>query len=155
MDAAQQHDCLHRLLGAVRTASLSTIDQQGAPYGSMVPYLWYRPDGALIIHISGLAQHTRNLHRDGRAALLVTETDGPELNPLALVRATFTGTLTGLPPDDPLVDPIRAAYLHRFATAQRVMQLADFVFYRLRPQAIHLVAGFGQAHRMDGAVIGP
>jgi putative heme iron utilization protein len=59
-----------RLVRTALKASLATLDREtGHPYPSLV-LVATEPDGSPILLLSGLAQHTRNLVADGRAAIL-------------------------------------------------------------------------------------
>lgn len=66
---------LRELLQAQRIASLGTLDEHGAPFVSMVPYALLPASGELVVHVSGLAAHTRNLERQPRAALMVCQAE--------------------------------------------------------------------------------
>jgi putative heme iron utilization protein len=72
-----------------RHAVLSTLAEDGTPFGSLVAYAFddeLRP----YLFVSRLAEHTKNLVRDARASLLVQDTrDG---DPLAGARDTLIGT---------------------------------------------------------------
>lgn len=149
MPPAERLQVLNALLAEVRTAALSTLDR-GAPFGSMVPFAW-DPAGRVLIHVSRLARHTRHLNDDPRVALLITEADGPDKNPLALRRACFTGRMERIAPGTPEYDAAKTRYLERFPTSAMIFQLPDFTFFALAPEAIHLVAGFGQAFNIDPA----
>ncbi len=148
MDQPERIRTLFALFDQVRVASLATLNN-GAPFGSMVPYI-VRPDnGCLYIHLSRMARHTRHIEADPRVAVLVTEADGPDKNPLALVRACLSGHIERVDRDAAEYDATRQAYLARFPDAEMIFQLPDFSFYRLAPEGIHLVAGFGKAFHIE------
>ena len=148
MDHQERTRTLQRLFSQVRVASLSTLND-GTPFGSMVPYI-VRPDtGCLYIHLSRMARHTRHIDADARVAVLVTEADGPDKNPLALVRACLWGKIEKVDRETPEYSATKQAYLALFPDAEMIFQLPDFAFYRLAPEGIHLVAGFGKAFRID------
>jgi hypothetical protein len=50
----QERD-LAGLLRAARTAALGTLDDEGAPFVSMVPFAVAAPLGCLVLHVSALA----------------------------------------------------------------------------------------------------
>ncbi len=130
-------------------AALGTL-HQGAPFVSMVPVV-PAPDGSgVLIHVSRLAQHTRDLLADGRMSLLFM---APlvDQEPLALPRVTLTGQAEVL--EDAARDAAAEAYLTRFPQAEMTLGLGDFTFFRLRPESGRLVAGFGRAHSLTGADI--
>ena len=79
-----------RLVRTALKASLATLDREtGHPYASLV-LVATEPDGSPILLISRLAQHTRNLEADARAAILFDGTDGLG-DPLTGGRVTVSG----------------------------------------------------------------
>lgn len=129
------------LLRRARTAALSTHLAQGTwaghPYASLVQ-LATDPAGAPLMLLSDLAQHTRDIAADPRAALLVDDAtqdpgtlDRPRLTVLGEVHRT----------DDRAA---RRRYLARHPAAEQYAGFADFRLYRVAVRAGHLVAGFGR-----------
>ncbi len=137
---------VRRLLGEVRVGSLSTLNK-GAPYGSMAPFC-ADDKGNILVHLTRLAQHTRNIEEDPRVSLLVCDTDGPDKDPIALPRLNMGGQMETLERDSEEYNEGKATYLARFPSAKMVFQLPDFTLYRLAPDSIHLVAGFGKAFNL-------
>jgi heme oxygenase (biliverdin-IX-beta and delta-forming) len=128
-------DCARRLLEIDR-AALATLAADGAPYGSVVlvaPDERRRP----LLLLSDLAEHTKNLKRDPRAALLFDGTSGLA-EPLAGSRLTVMGRIAAAP------EAALAHYVARHPAAAAWTQMADFRLYRLEPARAHLVAGFGR-----------
>ena len=146
---------LRELLQAQRTASLGTLDEHGAPFVSMVPYALLPATGELVVHVSGLAAHTRNLERQPRAALMVCQAEVAGEPVHALARVSMD--VTALP--CPAGSAEHAAYLARFPEAEPMTALGDFRFVRLQPIGARQVAGFGAARSLDAAelraAIGP
>ena len=77
------------LVAAHASGLLSTLTADGDPWGSLVAY-GTLPDGAPVLHVSTLAEHGRNLARDGRASLVVAE-DSAGGDPLDSGRVTLAG----------------------------------------------------------------
>ena len=104
-------------------------------------------DGAPLLLLSDLADHTRNLAADQRASLLLDDTGARE-DPLAGERLTVQGRLarTGEPEH-------RRRYLARHPVAAMYADFRDFNFYRLAVERAHLVAGFGRIHWLDAAAL--
>ncbi|MDH5527617.1 MAG: CREG family protein [Nitrospirota bacterium] len=150
MEPAGQLERLRRLLAETRVGALATVGG-GAPYSSLAPFCPAEDSGELLLHLSRMALHTRNLEQEPRASLLLAEADGPDKNPLALVRATFTGTATPLTRGTPEYEAARTRYVARFPESEMMFQLGDFFLFAFRPEAIQLVAGFGQAYRISPA----
>lgn len=126
------------VLRLAATASLGTLDADGAPFVSLVTVAT-TPAGEPILLLSDLALHTRNLKRDPRASLLLVAPGGEGGDPLAGARLTLTGTLSR---DDDAA--LRRRFLARHEEAAGYAGFADFGFYRLAVTAGHLVAGFGR-----------
>ena len=78
------------LLRARKTAALGTL-RAGAPFVSMVPYALAADASGLLVHVSELAAHTRDMLADARVSLMVSEDEGGDKSPLALVRVTIQG----------------------------------------------------------------
>lgn len=150
---------LRELLTRQRVAALGTLDEQGAPFVSMVPYALLPAAGELIIHISGLAPHTRNLERQPRAALMVCEAEVAGEPVHALARVSLDVNALPCPSGSAENVAARTAYLARFPEAEPMTALGDFRFVRLQPAGARQVAGFGAARRLDAAelraAIGP
>lgn len=131
-----------RLLRGQDLAALGTL-RDGAPFVSMVPFVANEDFSGLIIHVSGLAQHTRNLRSDARASLLVVEPRAPHSDGQTLARLSVQGTAAELAPTGSAGDSARRAYLDRFPSAARNFALADFALFAIAPADARLVAGFG------------
>jgi hypothetical protein len=137
---------------AAPVAALGTL-HDGAPFVSMVPVA-PAPDGSgLLIHVSGLAQHTRDLVADARMSLLFTAPLTEDQDPLALPRVTLQGAAEAIAADSGEYEQAAGAYLARFPQAEMTLGLGDFSFFRLRPATGRLVLGFGRALSLDAAQI--
>lgn len=153
MHEPRQTQALRQLVQDARVAALGTIGENGAPEVSMVPFAVFAWPGAagLLIHVSELAAHSRNLRRDPRVGLLLTAPLGAGDNALALPRVSLEGLAEDLAPADDLRDAARAAYLARFPQAEITLALPDFRFVVIRPGGARHVAGFGAARRVEAA----
>jgi putative heme iron utilization protein len=116
---------LKQLLRERSVAALGTL-HAGAPYVSMVPYALAPDASGLIIHVSGLSSHTKDMRTDPRVSLLVMQAEGGETSALALARASIQGTALELASDAPDLPGFRAAYLERFPEASQMFGFADF-----------------------------
>lgn len=142
---------LRELLQSRRTAALGTLDAGDAaqPFVSMVPYALLPAEHSLVIHVSGLAAHTRNLLAHPRVSLMVMagEADGEPVH--ALPRVTLEGPARVPERDSPLWAAARTAYLARFPEAEPMTALGDFMFVLLTPTRARQVAGFGAARTVE------
>lgn len=137
------------LLRDRRLAALGTLMPDGAPFVSMVPYALLPDQPALVLHVSGLAAHTRQMELDGRVSLLVTAAEDADTPPQAVARLTLQARATTPAPDSPEAAACRNAYLARYPEAEPITQLPDFRFVRLDLTEVRQVAGFGAARSVD------
>jgi heme oxygenase (biliverdin-IX-beta and delta-forming) len=130
-----------QLLRAHRYGALSTLSKKfnGHPFGSIMPYL-VDHDGSLLILISTLAEHTKNILADPRVSLITHSQDNPHIQ--AQGRVTVVGTAS-------VVEDREGAgmrYLRYFPEAKTYFAMHDFSFYRIAPLAIRYIGGFGNIH---------
>ena len=135
------------LVQAAATATLATLGADGAPFASLVT-MAATADGAPVMLLSDLAEHTRNLRRDARASLLIVAPGGEGGDPLAGARVTLTGTVA--PSDD---EDGRRHFLARHPGAERTAAFRDFRFYRFTTTRAHLIAGFGRIVDLEGTTL--
>jgi putative heme iron utilization protein len=131
------------------TAALGTL-HEGSPLVSLVLYACPPDLSEFYVHVSRLAQHTAGLLADSRVGLLIVEHDLPSRNPLSLARVSVRGTAAALGPESAAFAVARSAYLSAHPTARMNFQLADFLLFRIRPEAARFVAGFGKIFDLDG-----
>lgn len=130
-----------QLLRAHRYGALSTLSKKfgGHPFGSIAPYLADH-DGSLLVLVSALAEHTRNIQHDPRVSLITHNQEDPHIQTQG--RLTVVGT-AALVADRALAG---TRYLRYFPEAQTYFDLPDFEFYRITPQALRYIGGFGDIH---------
>lgn len=140
---------LRTLLATQRVAALGTRGEDGMPFVSMVPYALEPHSAGVVIHVSGLAAHTRNLQATPQVSLLVMQAEVPGEPVHALPRVTLQGQATVLQPDSTAWADGRAAYLARFPEVLPMTQLGDFMFVAIRILGARQIAGFGAARSLD------
>ncbi|MBS0529600.1 MAG: HugZ family protein [Proteobacteria bacterium] len=128
------------LLRRSRQGALATLmTGSGAPYCSLVNVASHW-DGSPIMLISRLALHTKNVIGDPRVSLMLDErADG---DPLEGARIMVAGTADKACGE--LEATLRRRYLNCHPSAELFVDFEDFSFFRIRPSAVHLVAGFGR-----------
>ena len=143
---------LRQLLRERSVAALGTL-HAGAPFVSMVPYA-IAPDGSgLLIHVSRLASHTKDMQAELRVSLLVMQGEGGGTSALALPRVSIQGAAHEVAADAPELPAYSAAYLERFPDAEQLFGFSDFSLFRIRPESARFVAGFAQAHSCSGETL--
>ncbi len=126
------------LLKTAKTATLSVFDPEtGFPSGSLVNLV---ADGAgrPLLFISGLARHYKALEADNRASLLVQSEEATKS--LSGLRASFQGRMEKVT----RTAELEQLWVSRHLEAAGYIALADFNFWRMTPELIHIVAGFGR-----------
>ena len=138
---------IRRLIRAGDRATLATsLKGENWPYASFVMVACDFSAAPLLL-ISDLAEHTQNLTQDSRASMLFEATAGLE-TALTGLRATILGRVERCE-DDALL----ARYARRHPDAADYIGFADFNLYRLRPERVHMVAGFGAIDWLDGSQV--
>lgn len=129
-------------------ASLATNSRDGSGY----PFLSVLPVGldeqhCPVLLISDLAEHTRNLQADPRASLLVLDPDAIDVQ--ASARLTLVGEIRPYIPDPLLIE----RYLRYQPNAEQLLSLGGFNFFRMHPQQVRFIGGFGRMGWLDFAEI--
>ncbi|WP_205697236.1 HugZ family protein [Conexibacter sp. SYSU D00693] len=132
------------LVAQATLGTLATLSDDGHPWGSMVAY-GSLEDGSPVLCVSTLAEHGRNLLRDARASLVVTEADR-EGDPLDGGRVTLAGR--AVRPEGERAAAARAAHVAAVPAAETYADFGDFALYVLEVDRVRWVGGFG---RMDSA----
>lgn len=140
---------LRDLLASQRVASLGTLNAEGRPFVSMVPFAIEPEAACLVIHVSLLAPHTRNLLSEPTVSLMVMQAEVVGEPVHALPRVSFDGMAARLQPDSPAWRAARSAYLSRFPEAEPMAELGDFSFVAISITSARQVAGFGAARGVD------
>jgi len=139
-----------RLARGCLRGALATLDAaDGGPYVSMVT-LACDHDGAPLLLLSDLADHSRNLAADDRVSLLVeappaTAGSPPPANPQTGARATLIGRIA-----ESAEPRHRARYLARHPDARAYAAFTDFRVYRVEVARVRLVGGFAKAVTLPG-----
>ena len=134
-----------------RTVFLATASSTGEPEASVVAAA-LDAHGAFLIHVSGLAAHTRQLRETGRASVLLAEDENATTQPLARRRLTWRCAAEFLPTADPRLPEAVGVMCARFGRAlELTLTLPDFHLVRLTPQSGRLFAGFGETYEVDPA----
>lgn len=136
------------ILRTASTASLGTVASDGSPLVTLVTTAT-DIDGSIIGLFSSLAAHTRNLANDSRASLLMTLGSSGRDDPLAGARASFAGCFLRVEPDEAERARLLGRFVARHPEAVAFARFNDFSIYQMRPESVHLVAGFGRVARLS------
>lgn len=144
-----ERDTMRALVEAQRHGVLCTAHTGlgGWPFGSVVPYV-LDSHGDPLVFLSDIAEHTRNVRRDGRASLFVAD-PAAAARPQAGARVTLL-VRAAQPPTDELA-AAEACYFAAFPGAVAMREAHGFHVYRLEVDQVRWIAGFGSMGWIDRA----
>jgi heme iron utilization protein len=134
-----------RLLRTIRAGALASLAERGHPFGSLVNVATDH-DGSPLLLLSRLAAHTQNLERDSRCSLLLSQSGKGD--PLAHPRLTVVGRAART--DDAHVP---GRFLRRHPKSELYAGFADFSFWRIAVERVHLNGGFARAADFPGEAV--
>jgi putative heme iron utilization protein len=139
-----------KFLHSLHNGVLSTISARlsGYPFGSITPFVLDH-EGNLLILISTIAEHTKNIQADQRVSLIAFDSNSTDMQ--ASARLTLVGDATIAPKDAAL----RARYLRYFPQAENYFDMHDFQFYRIAVKQARYIGGFGNIHWIPGEELLP
>jgi heme iron utilization protein len=139
---------LARMLRETRWSALAT-SRDDEPFSSWVAVAAEPDFAGFLLHLSRLALHTRYLEANPRASLSISESDvGGTDDPQQLARASVQGRVVVIARDSAEYAEARRRYLDRFPAAATHFEFADFSLFRLVPESVRFVPGFGHVYRM-------
>jgi heme iron utilization protein len=124
------------VLDRAKTGTLSVLDfETGAPFGALVNVATDEA-GLPLFLFSRLARHTKSLLANPAASLLVAELPN-EGDALTGFRATITGLMAEVTTDS-------TRYIAKHPYAEIYAGFGDFGFWRMTPEMVYVVGGFGK-----------
>lgn len=131
-----------------RTAALSTISvsQAGFPFGSLAPYD-VSDAGEIVIYVSLIAEHYKNLSSDSRASLFVMDPFGVR-DPQSHARATVLARFEEVPNSER--NTLQERYEARFPGSINYEIAHNFVFMKGKPEKVRWIGGFGEISWVSG-----
>jgi putative heme iron utilization protein len=137
---------LHRCgILSTHSASLS-----GYPFGSITPFL-VEDSGSIVIYISLISEHYKNLAANGRASLTVADPFGFE-DPQAHARATVLLDFKEIPREE--LSQVQEKFSLRFPGSVKHEIAHNFLFMRGVVHKIRWIAGFGSMGWVSGEEFG-
>ncbi|RMH70544.1 MAG: DUF2470 domain-containing protein [Gemmatimonadetes bacterium] len=135
---------LYRTVGHGILATHS-VQMPGYPFGSVAPYCVDR-HGQMVILISRIAQHTKNIQHDPHVSLTLVEAS-PDADVQAHGRITYLGQARRT--ED--VDAIAERYYRYFPQARGYHTAHDFDFWTIHLTRIRYIGGFGKIFWIEPA----
>lgn len=150
MDKVEAVRQARALLRGARSGVLAT-QQEGQPFAALVTPAM-AGDLSVLLWLSRLSEHTRQLSRESRCALLV-QGRAAEANPQTAPRLSLTGLAEVV--EGAAEAALKARWLALHPYAALYAGFGDFALWRIRPQAALLVGGFAAATRLRAAELLP
>jgi len=119
---------------------------EGAPFGSFVDYV-LDDEGNPVLMMNDMSMHTININSDAGGLVTLfaqftgkkTEDKGQDVS-----RCSITGRVEKIDPETAEdIDILRMRYSIAHAYADQVMDSPRFAFYRIKPEKVYFVGGFG------------
>ena len=129
-----------RRYGVLATMSL---ELPGHPFGSITPYV-VTHEGRVILLVSAIAQHTKNMIADPKVSILVADETSDDKQ--AAGRVTVVGEARRV---DDAVEAVGARYLRCFPSHRDYDQAHDFLYVQIDPVRIRFIGGFGEIHWIE------
>jgi putative heme iron utilization protein len=141
-----------KFLSTRKTLVMATMGNDGIPTISYAPFV--RIDSAFYIYTSGLSRHTHDLLQTERASIMFIEDEAKARNLFARRRLTFPCRSTIIPLRGDMRKGIMELFESKFGEVFTVIRpLGDFVLFQLDPMEGTYIEGFGQAYRIDAALL--
>ena len=142
---AEEIELLRRLLARERWGCLATMDADGAPRAAMVAVVPDPLAGELLLHLSTLSRHTRNLLARPRLSLALSEQHAGQADPQTLVRVSVQGEAREVARDDASFERLRDVYVGAIPNAAQRFGFGDFRLLRVVAADAFYVGGFARA----------
>ena len=119
---------------------------EGSPFGSYVDYV-LDDDGNPVLLMNEMSMHTSNIlnamDSDRSFCSLFMQLQGASGSGQDVSRCSLTGRITKIDSDDDDLSMLKMKYSIAHSYADRVMDSPKFSFYRLVPEKVYFVGGFG------------
>ena len=144
----EEQRLLANLIRGHRWAALATLAKDAGPEASWVAYAYDNDFSNFLFHLSQLSSHTKNLIRDARASLAISESES-EGDPQELARVTLQGQVTFISREAADYQTWAKRYLQRLPEAERLFGFGDFMLFRFTPERVRFIGGFARAYTLD------
>lgn len=151
--ASRSTQTLRVLLHNRRTATLGTrpLKPHEAPGLALVPYAIDSLGGCLVLLVSAVAAHARQMQAHSEVSLLVAQGEAGQQIMHVHERVAIVGEAKTPVPGSAAWGTARHAYLRRFPDAAGMTQLGDFRIVCIAAQQARHITGFGAARIVDQA----
>lgn len=139
----------------MQSVLLSTVGDNGDPHSGYTPFIFDShadSDHHIIIFVSQLALHTRDLLSTGKVSAMLIADESASEQIFARTRLSYQCQAQVIPSDDSRYEALLDAMQDSHGKMIGLLRsLPDFVLFRLKPSHGQFVMGFGQAFKLTGA----
>jgi len=146
---------LQSILRSQRIAALGTLQSDGKPYVSMVPFAIEAETGRVVLQVATLAPHADHMRYDPRVSLLVMASEQADLEPASQPRLTLEGRAEFLQNGSADWQRCRAAFHERYPDSGPLSAMLEFDFVALSLAVARQVSGFGTTRSLPGDAVQP
>lgn len=137
-------DAIRGLLDSERVLTVAVL-VDGEPHAALLPYALLPDRSALLVHVSGLARHSKGLLHGASVGVLVHAAATPERDPMQIPRLSVQATVHGIERDSEAFSVASEELIRRFPQAATTLALGDFRVYALVLGRGRFVQGFARA----------
>lgn len=141
---SSQATAFKSLLESQQVASLGTL-HKGEPAVSMVPFALLPQGQGLVIHVSQMATHTKDMLANPAVGLLVIASPASATPPQGLPRISIQGHASQCLSNATEYSQARLSYVSRFPQSEEMFTFTDFSLFVVAVRSARFVGGFAQA----------
>jgi len=146
---------LDALKAEMQSVLLSTLGENGDPHSGYTPFVFdtdVSSDHHLIIFVSQLALHTRDLLSTGKVSAMLIADESESAQIFARTRVSYQCQAEVIASDNHRYEPLLDTMQNSHGKTMGLLRtLPDFVLFRLKPLHGQFVMGFGQAFKLAGS----
>ena len=142
-DDARTH-LLSTFNGVLATIMRDNLGLDGYPFGSVVPFCLSQ-NNEIIVLISDIAQHTKNINLNSKVSMILHNTDQDNIQ--KGWRLTIVGDAKKATSEE--AEILAQRYERYFTDSSDYHRVHDFNFYTISPKKGRYINGFGEIHWVD------
>ena len=132
-----------------KSAVLSTIDENNAPFTSYAPFI--KDNGKYYVYISSIAKHSRNLSTNPKVSLFFIEDESSCENIFGRKRVVLQCNSNKLPRDTQEFEELIEIFEKTHGSTMKMLKsMKDFSIFEFTAYSGEAVFGFGEAYDIGG-----
>ena len=136
------------LVEHAKAGALASLSDDGTPWSSVITF-GATDAGEPVLVVSTMAEHGRNLAREPRCSVSVSEPVPDGDDPLDRARITLAGRV--IVPEGAAADAALEAHAKHYPFAKSYALYGDFTIYLLQVERVRWVGGFARMATVDAA----